>query len=544
MAGAKVRLPQYRGVVMGRGGMVASANPLASAAGLQVLREGGTAADAVIAAALVTGVTICGTNGLGGDMFCLYYDAASRTVTGFNGSGAAGQLATIDEMRKRGVSILPFRGPLTCTVPGAIHGYAELHGRFGTMPWPRLFDDAIRYAGEGHPVHERTANALNIASQELRDETEWHKVYASAGRTPKAGEVLAQPDYARSLRLVAEGGREAYYQGEIGRRIVQTLEQRGGLLTDADLAAHTTEVYTPLSTTYRGLTVHETRPPSQGFLVLEMLNIIEQDDIASMGFGSAEAIHLMVEAKKLAFADRIAHMGDPRHVDAPTDELISKAYAADRRRLIDRARAQNAVPAGMPRGVAADTTYLCAVDGKGNAASFIHTLFAGMGSGVTVPGTGIVLTNRGAAFSLDPAHPNAMQPGKRTMHTLNCYALTQGDELVLVGGTPGADSQPQWNVQTLTNLYDFGMNVQQAVEAPRWVSTPGTQPATWNDEYVLQLEEGFDPETVAGLERLGHTIQMAPLGLGGHVQLIRRDPQSGVLFGASDPRGDGAAMTF
>jgi gamma-glutamyltranspeptidase/glutathione hydrolase len=198
MTDAKVRLPQYRGVVMGRGGMVASANPLASAAGLQVLREGGAAADAVIAAALVTGVTICGTNGIGGDMFCLYYDAASRTVTGFNGSGAAGQRATIDEMRKRGVSILPFRGPLTCTVPGAVHGYAELHARFGTVPWSRLFDDAIRHAGEGHPVHERTANALNNASQELRDEAEWHKVYAAAGRTPKAGEVLVQPDYARS----------------------------------------------------------------------------------------------------------------------------------------------------------------------------------------------------------------------------------------------------------------------------------------------------------------------------------------------------------
>jgi gamma-glutamyltranspeptidase/glutathione hydrolase len=524
--------------------MVASANPLATAAGVQVLREGGTAADAVIAAALVTGVTICGTNGLGGDMFCLYYDAASRTMTGFNGSGAAGQRATIDEMQKRGVSILPFRGPLTCTVPGAVHGYAELHARFGVMPWSRLFDEAIRYAEQGHPVHERTANALANAAQELYEETEWRKVYAASGRTPKTGEILVQPDYARSLRLIAEGGCEAYYRGEIGRRIVHTLEQRGGLLTEADLAAHTTEVYTPLSNTYRGRTVHETRPPSQGFLVLEMLNIIEGDDLAAMGFGSAEAIHLMVEAKKLAFADRIAHLGDPRFVDVPTDELISKPYAAARRRQIDMARAQTSVPAGMPRGVAADTTYLCAVDSKGNAASFIHTLFASMGSGVTVPGTGIVLTNRGAAFSLDPAHPNAMAPGKRTMHTLNCYAVTQGDELLLVGGTPGADSQPQWNVQTLTNLYDFGMNVQQAVEAARWVSLPGTQPATWHDAYVLQLEEGFDPETVAKLERLGHQIQLAPLGLGGHVQLIRRDPETGVLFGASDPRGDGAAMGF
>lgn len=542
MAGPEVRLPQHRGVVMGRNGMIATAHPLASAAGAQVLREGGTAADAAIAAATTLGVTLCGTNGIGGDMFCLYYDARSRTLTGLNGNGAAGAGATIDEMRRRGHAHMPANGPLTCTVPGAVHGYVELHQRFGTMPLTRLFADAIRHAEEGHPVHERTSNAIASALVDFPNETAWQSVYTPKGRAPRPGEILVQPDLARSLRAVAEGGRDAYYRGDLGRRIVATLQQRGGFLTEDDLAAHITEVYTPITTTYRGRTVHETRPPTHGFIVLEMLNLIEPEDVAAMGYGSAAVIHLMAEAKKLAFADRMAYLGDPRHIDMPADDLISKAYATERRRAIDPHRAHNTVPAGMPRGVAADTTYFCVVDGQGNAASFIHTLYANHGSGVLIPGTGITLTNRGRSFFLDPAHANALVPGKRPAHTLNCYAVTEGDDLLLVGGTPGADSQPQWNVQVLANLYDFGMNVQQAVEAPRWVSEPGTVSTDYDSPYELHLEEGFPEATVAELRRLGHNVTVSAAGLRGHVQLIRRDPDTGVLFGASDPRGDGMAI--
>lgn len=545
MATNATSIRQHRGVVMGRGGMIATAHPLASSAGLAILREGGNAADAALAAAAVCGVTICGTNGFGGDMFCLYYDASTHSITGFNGNGAAGAGATIDELHRRGLDFVPARGPMAVTVPGAVHGYCELHARFGSMPLSRLFADSIRYAEEGHPVGERTSNVISQQCKELADETAWCEVYMPRGQAPKPGEVLIQPDLARSLRSVAEGGRDAFYRGELGRKIVATLQQRGGFLTEEDLAEHTTEVYTPIRTTYRGLTVHETQPPSQGFVVLEMLNLIEADDLASMGLGSAAAIHRMVEAKKLAFADRWAHMGDPRFVDVPTDELISKSYAADRRRSLDPERAQNQVPAGMPRGVAADTTYLCVVDGQGNAVSFIHTLYNMMGSGVTVPGTGITLTNRGQAFVLDETHPNALKPGKRTVHTLNCYLVTDGEELVLTGGTPGADSQPQFNVQVLTNLFDFGMNAQQAAEAPRWVSVPGSVPREQGAPYVLQLEQGFDPDTIAALEHMGHKIEIARGdGLSGSVELIRRDPATGVLFGGSDPRTDGAAMGF
>jgi gamma-glutamyltranspeptidase/glutathione hydrolase len=528
---------------MARGGMVASAHPLATAAGLHILRAGGNAADAAIATAAVCGIALAGSNGIGGDMFCLYYDAGSRRITGFNGSGAAGAGATIEELRRRGHQHMPHRGPETVTVPGAVHGYFELHSRFGSLPWGRLFEDAIRYAEQGHPLAAKARDYAARGAPDTSVETEWARVFMPSGSVPAAGELLALPDYAWSLRQVAEGGRDAYYRGEIGRRIVAYLQQRGGFLTEADLAAHTTEVYEPISTTYRGLTVHETQPPSQGFIVLEMLNLIEPDDLRGLGFGSAAAIHRMVEAKKLAFADRIAHMGDPRFVDAPTAELIGKGYAAERRRALDPERASDAVPAGMPRAVPADTTSFVVVDGQGNAASFIHTLFAGMGSGVTVPGTGIVLTNRGSAFSLDASHPNRLEPGKRTMHTLNCYIVTDGDDLALVGGTPGGDSQPQWNVQALTDLYDFDMNVQQAAEAPTWVSSPGTQPDSWDLQYELSLEPGFDPAEVAKLEAMGHQVRLAD-DLGSSIQLIRRDPASGVLFGGSDPRRDGMAAGF
>lgn len=535
--------PQHRGVVMARGGMIASAHPLVTATGLRILRAGGTAADAAIAAAAACGVTLCGSNGIGGDMFCLYYEASTRRITGFNGNGAAGSGATIEELRRRGRRHMPPRGPETVTVPGMVHGYWEVHARFGALPWASLFEDAIRYAEQGHPVHERVAAGIAGAMEELSVETPWAQIYTPNGRAPRPGEILRQPDYARSLRQVAEGGRDAYYRGEIGRRIVAYVRERGGFLTEADLAAHTTEVYEPISTTYRGLTIHETRPPSQGVILLEMLNLLEQEDPRGLGFGSAAAIHRMVEAKKLAFADRIGHMGDPRVVDAPTEELISKRYAADRWRAFDPERAATTVPAGLPRAVPADTTSFVVVDGQGNAASFIHTLYAGFGSGVTVPGTGIVLTNRGYAFSLDEQHPNRIEPGKRTMHTLNCYIGTDGDELVLVGGTPGGDNQVQWNTQTLTNLLDFDMNVQQAVEAPTWVSAPGSQPDSWDREYELTLEAGFDPAEVAKLEALGHRVQVVDR-LGSRVQIIRRDPASGVLFGGSDPRAEGMAAGF
>jgi gamma-glutamyltranspeptidase / glutathione hydrolase len=545
MANQRWRQSQHRGLVIARRGMVATAQPLASAAGMNILREGGNAADAILASAATLGVTLGSTNSLGGDMFCLYYDAKTRTVTGFNGNGAAGSGATLEAMRALGLKHMPARGPLTVTVPGAVDGYCELHKRFGTLPLSRLFADAIEYADNGFPIGQQLSRIIGTFAPELREETEWSKVYLPGGRPPKTGENFVQKDYAWSLRQVAEGGRDAFYEGEVGKRIVAAVEARGGLLTSEDLKAHRTEVYSPIATTYRGKTVYETQPPSQGFIVLEMLNLLEPSDLGSLGWGSAAAIHQMVEAKKLAFADRWEYMGDPRFVDTPIDTLIDKRYAADRRRQIDPMKAMAAAAAGSPSEVAADTTYLCAVDGQGNAASFIHTIYHQFGSGVVAAGTGITLTNRGRGFVLDEVHPNRITPRKRTMHTLNCYLLTEGDELALVGGTPGADSQPQWNVQVLTGLLDFDLNEQQVAESPKWVSIPGTVPSEMGQPYVLQMEDGFGSEVVAELERMGHRVSLQPrYGLRGSVQLIRRDPDSGTLFGASDPGSDGMAIGY
>jgi gamma-glutamyltranspeptidase/glutathione hydrolase len=525
--------------------MVATAHPLASAAGLQILREGGNAADAILASAATLGVTLGSTNSLGGDMFCLYYDAKTRSVTGFNGNGPAGSGATLEAMRALGLKHMPVRGPLTVTVPGAVGGYCELNKRFGTMPLSRLFADAIHYAEDGHPIGQQMSRIIHTFANELKEEVEWSKVYLPKGRAPKPGENFVQKDYGWSLRQVAEGGREAFYEGEPAERIITALEARGGLLTRDDLKKHRTEVYAPISTTYRGKTIYETQPPSQGFIVLEMLNLLEPENLSSMGWGSAEAVHRMVEAKKLAFADRWEFMGDPRFVDAPTEMLIDKHYASDRRRGIDPNQAMAVAPAGSPREAAADTTYLCAVDGQGNAASFIHTIYHQFGSGVVAGGTGITFTNRGRAFVLDETHPNRIMPGKRTMHTLNCYLLTENDDLALVGGTPGADSQPQWNVQILTDLLDFNLNEQQAAESPKWISTPGTVPSELGAPFVLEMEEGFGPEVVAQLERMGHQVDLRPrYGLRGSVQIIRRDPETAALFGASDPGSDGLAIGF
>lgn len=536
---------QHRGLAIAQRGMVATAHPLASAAGLQILREGGNAADAILASAAVLGVALGSTNSLGGDMFCLYYDAKTRSVTGFNGNGPAGSGATLEAMRAKGLRFMPARGPLTATVPGAVDGYCELNKRFGTMPLTRLFADAIHYAENGHPIGQQISRVIASHAKELKDEVEWSKVYLQKGRPPKAGEHFVQKDYGWSLRQVAEGGREAFYEGEVAKRMLATIEARDGLLTAEDLKKHRTEVYSPISTSYRGKTVYETQPPSHGFIVLEMLNMIEPDDLKAMGWGSAAAVHRMVEAKKLAFADRWEFMGDPRHVSPPTDILISKRYAADRRRSIDPSHAMERAAPGAPREIAADTTYLCAVDGQGNAASFIHTTYSPFGSGVVAAGTGITFTNRGRAFVLDETHPNRIQPGKRTMHTLNCYLLTEGDDLYLVGGTPGADSQPQWNVQVLTDLLDFDLNEQQAAESPKWVSLPGSVPSEIGSPFVLQMEDGFSPDAVAELSRMGHKIELSPrYGLRGSVQLIRRDSESGALFGASDPSSDGLAIGY
>jgi gamma-glutamyltranspeptidase/glutathione hydrolase len=439
---------------------------------------------------------------------------------------------------------MPLDGPHAVSVPGEVAAWEVIHRQFCTKPFAQLLDSAIGYAEEGFPLPRGIGRSFTSNAAKLAQFPSTAAVFLRHGVPPREGDMLVNADLARSLRLVAQGGADEFYRGALTRQLVQGLQAGGGLFTDADFAAHQAEVYEPIATTYRGYTVHQTRPPSQGFLLLEMLNLIEGFNLASLGVNSAEAIHLMVEAKKIAYADRNRVAGDPLWVDWSLDEFISKTYADERRGDIYRHRVNPGLTALQAVEVDGDTTYFCVADGAGNSVSWIHSLSNAFGSGYVAEGTGVLFNNRaGRGFSLQPGHPNEIAPGKRTMHTLNCYLVTHDGQPAIIGGTPGGDFQPQGNIQILTNLIDFGLDPQAAVEAPRWWSFPGTDPATIERDVELRVEAEMPEATVGQLETLGHhVVRRQPGVYDGKMQLIVRDRQRGVLQGASDPRGDGQAV--
>jgi gamma-glutamyltranspeptidase / glutathione hydrolase len=533
-----------RHLVYGCRGMICSNSPLAASAGLMVLQEGGNAFDAALAVAAVESVTIVPACGLGGDAFILLYDAASGAITGINSSGVAATGATTAYYRARGHQTMPLDGPHAISVPGAVAAWEVVHRRFCTKPFAQLLDNAIGYAEDGFPIPPGIARSFASNAPKLAQFPSTAAVLLRSGVPPREGDRLVNPDLARSLRSVAAGGADEFYRGALARTMIQGLQAGGGLFTAADFAGHQADVYEPIATTYRGYTVYQTRPPSQGFLLLEMLNLVEGFDLAALGQNSAGATHLMAEAKKIAYADRNRVAGDPRFVDWPLPELISKAYADERRRDMQTDRVNVGLIAQQPVEVDGDTSYFCVADGAGNGVSWIHSLSNAFGSGYIAEGTGVLFNNRaGRGFSLTPGHPNEIAPGKRTMHTLNCYLATKDGRSVIIGGTPGGDFQPQCGLQILTNLIDFGMDPQAAVEAPRWWSFPGTDPATIGRDMELRVEDEMPDATVRGLEAMGHRVARRRPGVyDGKVQLIVRDSERAVLMGASDPRGDGAAV--
>jgi gamma-glutamyltranspeptidase/glutathione hydrolase len=535
-----------RHLVYGCRGMICSNSPLAASAGLKVLQEGGNAFDAALAVAATEAVTLVPACGLGGDAFVLLYDAATGQITGVNSSGVAATGATAAYYRAQGYHTMPLEGPHAVSVPGAVAAWEVIHRRFCTKPFAQLLDGAIGYAEGGFPLPPGIARSFANNVAKLAQFPSTASVLLRSGAPPTEGDRLVNADLARSLQAVAAGGADEFYRGALARRMVQGLQAAGGLFTAADFAGHQAEVYEPIATTYRGHVVYQTRPPSQGFLLLEMLNLVAGFDIATLGQNSAAAIHLMVEAKKIAYADRNRVAGDLRFIEWPLTELISKAYADGRRGEIQRHRVNAGLASQQPVGVDGDTSYFCVADGAGNCVSWIHSLSNAFGSGYMADGTGILFNNRaGRGFSLTPGHPNEIAPGKRTMHTLNCYLVTQDGLPVIVGGTPGGDFQPQCGLQILTDLIDFGMDPQAAVEAPRWWSFPGTDPATIARAMELRVEAEMPEATVRGLEELGHrVVRRRPGVYDGKVQLIVRQPQRGILMGASDPRGDGAAVAL
>ena len=485
-----------RAPVFARRGIIAAGHPLASAAGLRVLADGGNAVDAAVAAAAVLGVVQPMMSGLGGDTFMVLWRAAEGRAYALTGSGIAPYAATREWFTTRGFARMPLRGMLSVSVPGAVDAMVTALDRWGSgrFALARLLGPAIDYAEDGFPVADRVAKWIAEAAPVLIRDPAAAKLARPRGRPPRAGEMLANPDLARSLRAVAEGGCDEFYRGELARRIAAHMRVAGGLLTEREFGEHTSEVYDPIRTTYRGITVCTTAPPSQAIILLEMLNILEGFSPDELRWGTPGGIHLMVEAKKLAVADRLTYLGDPRMIDNPLAVLLSKDFAARRRREIDPRAARTAVgPGALPEAVG-DTTYLCAADGEGNVVSMITSLSAAFGCGEVVEGTGIMLNNRaGRGFTLEEGHPNCIAPGKRTMHTLMPFLALRDGRPVLAWGTPGGDGQAQWNAQVFSALVDGGFELQAAVELPRWTSFPTTDPAHLPAPFELRVEAGFPP---------------------------------------------------
>ena len=524
------------------GGIVASTSHRAAAAGLRILQSGGNAFDAAIAVAGVEWLTLPGSCGLGGDVFAVLYDALEDRIAAVNGSGLVGSRVDREYYTAQGLTKMPLTGWHAAAVPGAPHAYAIIADTFGTLPLGDLLGQSLAYAENGitvsHTIHEAISGARSkLAAGQNTD------AYFSDGHPPRLGDRWKMPTLARTIRSFIDGGSDAFYKGDIAKEIVRASESENGPFGLEEFASHTTDIYDPITVNYRGVDVYETAPPSQGLIVLEWLNLLESFDLAAMGFGSADALHTLVETKKLAFADRNKYTGDPRHIDVPIDELLSKSFAAKRIATIDPDKSNDTPLAGnLSNG---DTSYFCVVDGMGNAISFIHSLSAVFGSGVVAGNTGVILNNRsGRGFTLEEGHPNVIAHGKKTMHTLNCYLLAQDGKLMGVGGTPGGDRQPQWNVQTITNLIDFRMTPQEAVEAPSWVSWPSTDPAEIDNPLEFRLEDRFPSSALTNLASRGHRISsLGDWDAGSRIQLITRDA-TGTLRGASDPRSSGIALGY
>ena len=534
-----------RSEVIAQHGMAATSHPLATQIALDILKKGGTAVDAAIAANAALGLMEPTGNGIGGDLFAIVWDAKTQKLYGLNASGRSPKSLTLEYFKKHGYKKIPPFGPLPVTVPGCVDGWFELHKKFGRLPMTEILAPAIRYAEEGFPVTELIAYYWKLSVPRLRKYPNFEKIFTINGRAPRAGEIFRNPYLANTLRKIARGGRDVFYKGEIARTIADYMKRQGGFLSYEDLASHKSEWVEPVSTNYRGYDVWELPPNGQGIAALQMLNILEGYDIASMGFGSADYLHVLIEAKKLAFEDRAKFYADPAFNTIPVQELISKSYAAERRKLIRMDRAGRSYPAGNPALHDGDTIYLTVADAEGNMVSLIQSNFRGMGSGMTPDDLGFILQDRGELFNLEEGHFNTYAPGKRPFHTIIPAFVTKDGKPFLSFGVMGGDMQPQGHVQILVNIIDFGMNVQEAGDAPRIRHAGSSQPTggKMTDGGVVYMESGFDYEVIRELRRRGHRIAWSIGGYGGY-QAIMFDAQNGVYRGASESRKDGQAAGY
>ena len=531
-----------RSEVIAQNGMVATSQPLATQVALDILKQGGNAIDAAIAANAMLGLVEPTGSGVGGDLFAMVWYAEENKLYGLNASGRSPRQLTADVFTEKGLTQIPKFGPLPVSVPGAVDGWFELHNKFGTLPMSTLLTPAIRYARNGFPVSELIAYYWQVNAERIGHYEGFAETFLINGKLPQKGDIFKNPGLAVTYEKIATGGRDAFYKGDIARIIDAYMKSQGGYLSYQDLSSHTSEWVEPVSANYRGYDVWELPPNGQGIAALQILNILERYDIEGMGFDSADYIHTFVEAKKLAFEDRAKFYADPEFNAIPVDWLISKAYARERQALIDNEKAATRVDAGRYEG---DTVYLTVADKEGNMVSLIQSNYRGMGSGMTPPGLGFVLQNRGELFTLEKGHFNEFRPGKRPFHTIIPAFVTRNGEPILSFGVMGGGTQPQMHAQIIVNLLDFGMNLQEAGDAPRILHSGSSSPtgALMRDGGYVSLESGFSEEVQRELMKRGHTLQRE-VGVFGGYQAIAWDKQKKVYIGASESRKDGQAAGY
>ena len=532
-----------RSEVIARNGMAATSHPLATQVALDILKKGGNAIDAAIAANAVLCVVEPTGAGIGGDIFALIWSGDKDKLYGLNGSGRSPRSLKMEYFMENGYDFIPSYGPLPVSVPGCVDGWFEMNEMFGRLPMKDILQPAINYARDGFPVTEVIAYALSKNTELLKDYPNIKEVYMPGGKSPAKGEIFKNPQLASTLEKIVRGGRNEFYRGSIARDISLFMKKQGGFLSYEDLARHHSEWVEPVSTLYRGNTVWELPPNGQGIAALQMLNILEGFDIASMGFGSAEYIHVFTEAKKLAFEDRARYYADPVFNETPVSKLLSKKYAVERRKLINPVKAAKIYDSGKIE--AGNTVYLTVADRFGNMVSLIQSNYRGMGSGMCPTGLGFVLQDRGEMFSLSAGHNNMYAPGKRPFHTIIPAFITKNGKPWISFGVMGGDMQPQGHVQIIVNLVDFRMNLQEAGDAPRIHHIGSSEPTgqQMTDGGTLLLENGFRWEVIQKLINMGHKVQWDLGGYGGY-QAIMWDAKNKVWFGASESRKDGQAAGY
>ena len=541
-----------RSETIAQNGMVATSHPLAAQIGLDVLKKGGNAFDAAIATNAAMGLMEPTGNGIGGDLFAIMWHAESQKLYTINASGRSAKGLSFEQLQKelesKGTTSIPPRSLLAVSVPGAVDGWFEIHDRFGSMPMDQILAPTISYAKNGFPVPEVIAALWRGGAELLRDQPgAFKETFTIDGRGPEKGEIMRNPDLGNTLNLIGQHGRDVFYRGELTRKMDAFMRENGGYLRFEDFDTHHSEWFDALTTNYRGYDVHQVGQNNQGTAVLQMLNILENFDLSELGFNSPETLHLMIESKKLAFEDRAKHYSDPDFNKLPHDRLISKEYGAQRASMITDSALER-ITSGVDALKEGGTIFLTTADKHGNMVSLIQSNFRGMGTGFVVPGLGFSFHNRGELYSMDPQHPNVFEPGKRPFHTIIPGFVTKDGLPLFAFGVMGGEFQPMGHVQILTNIIDFGMNVQEAGDAIRWLHTNSTEPTDSFQQYLtdgglVQFETGIDPEIVDALRSKGHHVQVGG-GFYGKYQGIWWDATKGVYFGASEPRADGQALGY